>query len=129
MPFEGINIDVGDAVDPFAAVDEDTYTLEITELLFDPSKAGDAMLTFITQIVGHDEHTGHQIRDWCVLEGKGAKGGLWKLQQWCEAAGVGSGPVSEIDYDAFLGGEVEALVVKNPPRGEYGESNTIKSFV
>jgi len=129
MPFEGINIDVGDAVDPFAAIDESVYSLEVMELSFDPSKAGDAMLTVITQVVGDEEHTGHQIRDWCVLEGKGAKGGLYKLQQWCGAVGVDTGPPSEIDYDGFIGQVVEALVSKNPPQGEYGESNTIKSFV
>lgn len=129
MSFEHININLADAADPFAAIEEGEYELEVVDLLYDPSKAGDAMLTFVTQVIGHPDHTGHQIRDWCVLEGKGQKGGLWKLRQWAEACDIELRPVNEMDFEQFRGQTVMALVDKRPPQGEYGESNSIKSFL
>lgn len=124
-----VNIDLNEATDPNAAIDDDTYTVEIQEAGLETSKAGDEMVHFELTVVGHDEHTGHYLHDYCMLEGKAAKRGIWKLRQYHEALGLPLGPVDEIDWDQFAGLTLDVVVEKTPPEGEYGEGNRIKTVL
>ena len=125
----GIDIDLAGAVDPNAAIDEGTYTLEVIAAELTESKAGNAMVKINWQVIGHEEHTGHIIFENYVLEGAGAKFGIWGLKSALEALDVELGSVEDIDFEALVMETADALVEKNPPQGEYGESNSIKIFV
>lgn len=132
MSGEGISIDLEGAVDPFAAADAGEYDLEITDVSTEPSKSGAAMVTFETQIIGHELYAGKNIWEYCTLEGKGKKFGIWKLRSICEACGVdmaGIKTVGDINPDDFKGKSFRARVGKKPPQGEYKEGNTIEEVI
>lgn len=124
-----VNIDLRDAKDPFAAIDDGTYTLECVDAELGKSKAGDMMAKFTFQVIGDSDVAGHQLFENAVLEGKGGKFGIWRLTKLCNACDVPLGPVEEIDWEAFKGRTFDALIEKTPPQGEYGEGNRIKEVL
>lgn len=132
MSQEGININLGDATDPFAAIDEGEYTLSVVEASLGASKSsGNAMVSVELEVIGDPDNTGHKIYENYVLEGKGAKFGIWRFAQFCKAVGLDTNGLTpnDIDYGSLTGRSFNALVEKVPPREGYSEKNGVKSYL
>jgi len=119
-----MDIDLTDVADPFDPAPAGRYTVQCTEAEEKPSKSGERMIRFVFQIIEDEDNAGKNIFEYCMLEGKGKSGGLWRMKQICEAAGLdikGGWDLSE-----FVSASFDVEISVEPGQGEYGPSNRIK---
>ena len=133
---QNINIDLSGIADPNQPAPEDDYTLEIIEALVDVSQtAGEQMVKINTRIIGGggddiEDHVGKFVRDSCMMEGKGARLGLWRLSEYMRIAGATEKQMKNPDVDMIQGLEFEAHVTVQPPRPEFDrETNRIQRLL
>lgn len=122
-----ININLTGVEDPFAPADEGTYSLNCIDADLKSSNAGEQMAVFEWEIIGDTEFAGKKIFDRCMLEGKGARFGLFRLKQIMEATG---GDLTNPDVKSVIGKTIRALVtveISNDPN--YGDQNRIAKIL
>lgn len=119
-----IGIDVSAIVSPFDTVPEDNYRIRCNSSELAQSKENQHnMLKFEYEIVG-GEFAGRKLFDIAMLEGKAQQSGLFKVNQWCHAAG--SDP-TDPDPDDFIGAECDAEVTIE--EGDRGPQNRVKLLI
>lgn len=117
-----LDIDFEGAQDPFAAVPEDNYGLQVTKAEFTKSQSsGNRMVAIEYEILG-GEYAGKKLFDNAVLEGKGSQFGVWRLKQLAFAGGVPysdlADAIREQDLSLLLGVEIENAQVTQEPRND-----------
>jgi len=118
-----IDLNLADIKDPFSPIDRGRYTIQCTEAEDTTSKAQERMLKLTFQVVGHAEFAGRNIFEYLMLEGKGAPGGLWRLRQYAEAAGIDIN--SSWELTSLQGQNFDVEVAVEPGSGQYGPSNRV----
>lgn len=119
-----IDIDLTKISDPNEPAPEGNYDLLIKEGSEGKSQAGEDMASFQFQIVGDDagDAAGKFIFENCMLEGAGARFGLWRLKSIIEAGG---GNPKKPDPSAVVGAIIRAHITIEPGSGEYPDQNRI----
>lgn len=122
-----INIDLTKVQDPFAPIPENNYSLQCVDAEMTTSQKGDEMAVFQWEVIGDEEHSGRRIFDRCMLGGKGAQFGLWRLRQVFESCGL---DLSNPDPTLVIGKQIRAFVnieVSTDPA--YGDQNRIAKIL
>lgn len=124
-----ININLGAAKNPFEPVPDGNYTFEIMDVSDDPSKAGDAMLTYECEIVEPEEFAGKKVFERCMLEGKGATFGTWRVSELFRGTKTSFGS-DGFDPTDLVGKQFRAHVIIEPSNDpQYGDQNRIKEIL
>lgn len=110
--FDHIDINLDDVKDPNEPAPEDDYLLEIHSCEGATSKtAGDKMIKIGLKIDdGGGEHHGKFLNEICMLEGGGARLGMWRWAEICKAIGIDGTNLPDA-----VGAKFYAHVIVEPP--------------
>ena len=117
-----MDINLSGVTDPFDPAARGRYTLQFDRAEETLSKENKERMIRLQMSItdaadkGNREHIGKNVFEYLMLEGKGAKGGLWRLRQYVEALGL---PLEGRSVDVEL--EVQ------PGEGSYGPSNRVST--
>jgi len=116
-----IDINMDGINDPFAVAAEGKYVVLCDGAEETTSKAGNSMIKTTFTIEGEGENAGKKIFENWVLEGDGARFGLWTFKQFCVAAGL-----KKLDEQKLIGKRFSVQIGVTPPSEGYDrESNGI----
>lgn len=105
-----INLDFSN-VPSRAPLDEGVYAVRIVEATETTSSTGNPMLKFTYEVI--DDADKHKLWDNFVLIDKC----LWKLKELCEAVGIDTSEVCEMEAEEFIGMEFNVKVAQEEYNG------------